>query len=159
MFFLCSIQYVYHIGAFGQCLAASARCSGGLGCRTAQSRLVRVTEAEQRRVGQEPVYQSQTKARFMITGTGWNSSELTSPPKGLRNTRLQFQQSHPPGFPHSSRSISFAQSYLTCYFSPPRLPRLSTLNRIGMPRISGVVALATFCSQSCYLCAHWNYVQ
>ncbi len=146
MFFLCPVQYVYHIGAFGQCLAACARCSGGLGGRTARSRLVRVTEAEQSRGGQEPVCQSETKACFMIRGTGWNSSELTSPPKGLRNTRLQFQRSHPPWFP-SLVSLCFILCHTWHVTSfRQRLSWLSTRNRSGMPRISGVVALATFCS-------------
>lgn len=80
------------------------------------------------------------KACFVITGRGWNSSELTSPPRSLHNTRLPFQQSHHPRFPRSSRSLSSAQKYLT-YYSPPCLRWLSTLHPVGMPCISGVVTL------------------
>lgn len=95
MFILCTIQYVYHIGAFGQFFPGScARCSGVLG----SSRLLGVTDAEQRRGGQEPVYQSETKTRFMIRGRGWNSSELTSPPRRLCNMRLPFHTKPSPPF-------------------------------------------------------------
>lgn len=107
-----------------------------------------VTEAEQRSSGQEPVYQSKTKACFVITGRGWNTSELTSPPKRLHNTRLPFQQSHHPPFPHSSRSLSSTQKYLT-YYSPQRLPWLSTLHPIGMPCISGDVTLVALSFVPC----------
>ena len=96
MFILCTIQYVYHIGAFGQYFpsCSCARCSGVLG----SSRLLGVTDAEQRRGGQEPVYQSETKNGFMIRGRGWNSLELTSPPKRLCNMRLPYHTKPSPPF-------------------------------------------------------------
>lgn len=143
MFFLCTTQYAHHVGVFG------ARCSGGLGCRTARSQMLRVTEAEQTSGGQEPVHQSETKVCFVITGRGWNSSELTPPPRRLCNTRLPLQQSHHLDFSRSSCSLSSAQTCLT-YYSPPCLLWLSTFHPIGMPCISGACDFAgiTFCSLS-----------
>ena len=119
----------------------------------------RATEAERRRGGQEPVYQSETKACFMITGRGWNSSELTSPPERLHNTRLPFQQIHQPRLPRSSRSLSSAQKYLTCYspHAPPLIVNPSS-HRNGMHFRccdSGII----FCSLSTSLFTHWSYEQ
>lgn len=122
MLFLFAIQYVYHIGVFGHCLPACARCSGGLGCRTTQSLLLRVTEAEQRRGGQEPVYQSETKALLHDYREGLKllGAYITSQEVAQHKAAIPTKPS--PRFPHSFRSLSSTQKYLTCYYSPPAPP-------------------------------------
>lgn len=62
------------------------------------------------------------RPRFVITGRGWNTSELTSPPERLHNTKLPFQQSlhHPATLPLASllppASLSFIRSEISDFF-------------------------------------------
>lgn len=129
-------RYVYPMGTLDQFLPASARCFGRLGIVVVCAELLRPKGDTG---GQEPVCQSKTKVCFMITGRGWNSSELTSPPRRLCNTWLPFQAEPSPHFSRSSRSLSSDPKYLSCSSSTSHLQWLSSHHPRGIRCISVVV--------------------